>query len=54
MKAISFSILSSPSLFTEITTIKIEKNIISQKVIGKSSKNITDLLLIPIKLSSKK
>ena len=47
-------ILSLPSFSTEITTFRIEENIIPLKMIKKGSKNITDFLQISNKLSSKK
>ncbi len=53
--ATSLIILSSPSLHIEIAVVRIEKAIIHQKMIKKSSKeDMTDFLQMPNKLFSKK
>ena len=52
--AISPITLSPTNLLIETIAIKIEKDIIPQKIIKKGSKNMTDFLQTPNKLSSKK
>ena len=54
-KVISYTILSQPRFPAEIAVIRIKKDIISQKIIKRGSKeNMTNFLQIPNKFFSKK